>query len=254
MRARPNPMNRTNPAPAPHGRPLPGESPSYRTARDALLQAELELRRQTEALAVQRRELPPGGAVPEDYVFQEWDPAAGRPRQVRLSELFDAGSDTLAIYSFMFKPGPDGPLEVPCPICTSIIDAIDGAAPHISQQTSFAVAAKVPVERFSAHGRARGWRHARLLSSASSSYNHDYHTEASDAQQFAMLTTFHRVDGVTRHFWSSEEWHVPPDRGQHPRHVDFMWPLWAVLDRTKHGRGSDWMPKLTYGVDERCRQ
>ena len=230
----------------PHGLPLPNESESYRAARDELLAAELELKRQTEVVARRRRELPPGGPVPEDYVFTEWDPVAGHPRQVPLSQLFAPGTDTLAIYSFMFKPGPSGPLEVPCPICTSIIDGIDGAAQHISQRTSFAVAAKVPIERFSAHARARGWRHARLLSSVGSTYNRDYQAEQSDAEQFAMLTTFRRSDGVTRHFWSSEEWQVPPDPGQHPRHVDFMWPLWAVLDRTAHGRGADWMPKLAY--------
>jgi len=32
----------------------------------------------------------------------------------------------------------------------------------------------------------------------------------------------------------------------HPRHVDFMWPLWAVLDRTPEGRGTDWAPELDY--------
>ena len=64
-----------------HEQRLPGESEDYRQARDELLSAELELRRQTEAVAAKRRELPPGGAVPEDYVFQEWDPAVGRPRE-----------------------------------------------------------------------------------------------------------------------------------------------------------------------------
>jgi predicted dithiol-disulfide oxidoreductase (DUF899 family) len=46
-----------------------------------------------------------------------------------------------------------------------------------------------------------------------------------------MLTTFVRSNGVIRHFWSSEEWHVPADPGQNPRHVDFMWPLWGVLNQ-----------------------
>ena len=49
---------------------FPGESPEYRTARDALLEREIGLRREMEAVAPARRELPPGGAVPEDYVFQ----------------------------------------------------------------------------------------------------------------------------------------------------------------------------------------
>ena len=48
----------------------PGESAEYRAARDRLLEHEIELRRAMEAVAAARRELPPGGAVPEDYVFQ----------------------------------------------------------------------------------------------------------------------------------------------------------------------------------------
>ena len=39
---------------------------------------------------------------------------------------------------------------------------------------------------------------------------------------------------------------APTDEGQHPRHVDFMWPLWAMLDRTPDGRGGDWSPRLDY--------
>ena len=38
---------------------FPNESDDYRAARDALLTAEAELRRQLEAVAAQRRELPP---------------------------------------------------------------------------------------------------------------------------------------------------------------------------------------------------
>ena len=48
---------------------FPGESAEYRTARDRLLEREIELRRAMEAAAAARRALPPGGAVPEDYVF-----------------------------------------------------------------------------------------------------------------------------------------------------------------------------------------
>ena len=49
---------------------FPRESAQYRAARDRLLNQEIELRRAMEEVAAARRELPPGGAVPEDYVFQ----------------------------------------------------------------------------------------------------------------------------------------------------------------------------------------
>ena len=85
----------------------------------------MELRRQVERVAAQRRALPPGGEIPEDYVFEAAG-ASGKPKRVRLSELFAPGKDTLAIYSFMF--GPER--ERPCPGCTHFIDGLDGASRH----------------------------------------------------------------------------------------------------------------------------
>lgn len=41
----------------------PNESAEYRAARNALLDAEIALRAQIEAVAAQRRALPPGGAL-----------------------------------------------------------------------------------------------------------------------------------------------------------------------------------------------
>ncbi len=226
---------------------FPGETDAYRAARDRLLEAELDLRRRIEAVAAQRRELPLGGTVPTDYELAEWDAGVGKVRATRLSELFAPGGDTLLVYSFMFRPGEEGlALEVPCPICTSIIDGIDGGVRHLEQRIAFAVIAKAPVERLAAHARARGWRHVRLLSSAGTTFNRDYHAETEDEEQFAVATTFVRRDGRLHHFWSSELWHVPTEAGQHPRHVDFMWPMWAILDSTPQGRGSDWMPRLDY--------
>jgi predicted dithiol-disulfide oxidoreductase (DUF899 family) len=37
---------------------------------------------------------------------------------------------------------------------------------------------------------------------------------------------------------------APADPGLRPRHVDFIWPVWAVLDHTPEGRGTDWGPEL----------
>ena len=85
---------------------FPGESPEYRAARDRLLEREIDLRRVTEAAAAARRELPPGGPVPEDYAFQGAGSDA-TPTDIRLSELFAPGKDSLVIYSFMFPRDPD---------------------------------------------------------------------------------------------------------------------------------------------------
>jgi predicted dithiol-disulfide oxidoreductase (DUF899 family) len=230
-----------------HSVRFPGESEEYRRARDELLRSEMELRRNAELVAAQRRELPLGGEVPSDYGFEEQLPDGTGTRTVRLSELFEDGKETLFLYSFMFIPGESGlPLESGCPSCTSIIDAIDGEAPHISQRVNLAVAAKVPIEQFSEHARSRGWRNIRLLSSAATTYNTDYNAESQDGSQDPIATVFVRRDGKIHHTWSSELYFAPRDPGQDMRHVDFMWPLWSVLDRTPGGRGSDWRPQLEY--------
>jgi predicted dithiol-disulfide oxidoreductase (DUF899 family) len=113
----------------------------------------------------------------------------------------------------MVVPREQGlPFEGPCPTCTSIIDGID----------------------------------ARLLSSSGTSYNRDYGAEDDNGYQRPLATVFaRRPDGI-HHFWSSELWFATRDEGQDPRHVDFMWPLWAVFEHTPDGRGTDWMPQLDY--------
>jgi predicted dithiol-disulfide oxidoreductase (DUF899 family) len=219
----------------------PNESEEYRRARDELLRSELELRRNEEAVAAQRRALPPGGEVPVDYVFD------GAKGSVRLSELFAEGKDTLFLYNFMFVPDEHGdPLGSACPDCTSIIDAIDMTALHLTQPINFAVIARVSIERFLAHGKSRRWRHVRLLSSANNTFNADYNAESPDGAQRPIATVLTRSDGTIRHFWSSELAGAPTDPNQHPRHVDFMWPLWGMLDRTPEGRGTGWRPQLEY--------
>ena len=49
---------------------FPGEPREYRHARNQLLESEAELRRMNEQVAAQRRALPLGGVLAEDYVFE----------------------------------------------------------------------------------------------------------------------------------------------------------------------------------------
>ena len=218
---------------------FPNESAEYRRARDRLLEAEIALRRQIEAVAAQRRALPPGGEVPDDYVFKEGEDA----RPVRMSQLF-AGKPTLIAYSFMFGPKMDHA----CPSCTSILDALDGEARHVTQRASLVVIAKSPIARIRAHARQRGWRTLRLLSSATNNYNADYHGENAEGSQTSALNVFSLANGVVRHSFGAELHNGPSDPGQDPRHVDSIWPLWNLLDFTPEGRG-DFRPKLQYADD-----
>ena len=238
---------------------FPGESAEYRVARNRLLEQEIELRRSMEEVAAARRRLPPGGVVPQDYVFQSQGPG-GRQTRVRMSELFAPGKDSLVIYNMMFprdpsdhSPGPSGgrtallPLaEGPCPSCTSLLDQLDGAAEHASQRINLVVVAKTAIERLLTFAAERGWRRLRLVSSAGTTYNRDYLAEASDGTQKPMLNVFRREGQTIRHFWGSELFYAPADPGQDPRHVGTLEPLWNLFDLTPQGRGTDWYEQLSY--------
>jgi predicted dithiol-disulfide oxidoreductase (DUF899 family) len=238
---------------------FPGESPQYRAARDLLLEQEVELRSAMEAVAAARRALPPGGIVPEDYVF-EGEGADGAVTELRLSELFAPGRDSLVIYSFMFPrdPGDDRPgpafgesqrlplAEGPCPSCVALLDQLDGAAEHASQHINFAVVARARLPRIVTFANERGWRRLRLLSSAHNSFNRDYHAETVEGAQRPMLNVFHREGETIRHFWGSELLYAPTQPGQEPRHVGTLEPLWNLFDLTREGRPAGWDEQLTY--------
>jgi predicted dithiol-disulfide oxidoreductase (DUF899 family) len=238
---------------------FPGESAEYRAARNRLLAQEIELRRTMEAVAAARRRLPPGGVVAQDYVFQTQG-ADGAPTEVRLSELFAPGRDSLVIYSMMFprdpsdnSPGPAGgetallPLmEGPCPSCTAFLDQLDGAAEHASQRINLVVLATTPIERLATFAAERGWRRLRLVSAAGTTYNRDYLAEAEDGTQKPMLNVFRRDLRTIRHFWGSELFYAPADPGQDPRHVGTLEPLWNLFDLTPDGRGTDWYEQFSY--------
>jgi predicted dithiol-disulfide oxidoreductase (DUF899 family) len=228
-----------------HSFQFPGGTDAYRRARNELLQAEIDLRRRVEQVAALRRQLPAGGEIPEDYVFEEGAADlddAQTVHQVSLSQLFRPGKDTLAIYSFMFGPK----MKAACPMCTSIIDGLNATAVNAGQRINLAVVAKSPLERLRNFARERGWNHLRLLSSAANNYNRDYYGEDEKGGQQPSLNIFVRRSGKIRHFWHSELKLVPPEPGQNERHVDIIWPLWNLLDFTPEGRGTDWYPSLTY--------
>ena len=218
-----------------HDVQFPNESRAYREARNALLLAERELRRQVERVAEQRRALPPGGAIAEDYVFADVRNSGRKPR---LSELF-AGKSTLVAYSFMYGPK----MDEPCPMCSSMLDALNGQVPHITQRAGLAVIAKSLPERIAAFARERGWDQLPLFSSADNRYNVDYKGEDANGNQRPAMNVFVLRDGKVHHSWCSELMFVKADPGQDPRHIDMIWPLWNVLDLTPEGRDA-WRPKL----------
>jgi predicted dithiol-disulfide oxidoreductase (DUF899 family) len=214
---------------------FPNESEDYRRARDALLAEEIELRRQIERVAEQRRMLPPGGEVKKEYEFQ------GPVGKVSFEDLF-ADKDTLVVYSYMF--GPER--ERPCPMCTSLLSAWDGEVPDMQQRVAMAVVARSPIERLLSFKQERGWHHLPLYSDMSGDYSRDYHALGKNGSDDAAFNVFTRRDGVIRHFWSQEMGGPTADPGQDPRGAPDLMPLWTLLDSTPEGRAADWYPKLSY--------
>ncbi len=222
---------------------FPGESGEYRRARDQLLAAEDALRRMNEQVAAQRRALPAGGLLPEDYVFE----SAADGGEVRFSDLFAPGKNSLVIYNMMFprwsedrRAGAPGgwtaqlPLvEQPCPSCTSLVDGLEGAAFHLAERINLAVIAKTSPDRLGTYAQERGWRNLRLLSSRNNSFNADYHAENPDGGQLPVLNVFYRGQEGIHHQWTSEMTFARGDTSS----LDAVWAIFGALDLTPDGRG-----------------
>jgi predicted dithiol-disulfide oxidoreductase (DUF899 family) len=226
---------------------FPNESQEYRDARDALLRQEVELMRQLEAVTAQRQSLPPGGEIPEDYVFDRIGDD-GAPTGVRMSELF-GDSDTLMLYSPMFPRlcGDDRPIpthgifaelpvdQTPCPSCAALVDMWDGMYAQLDGLGGkLAIVAKSPIEQVATFARERGWHHIQVLSAAKSTFRSDYGGDNADGQPAPMLTIFKRwPDGTIRLHWAGEhslakfEQHV---HGQPAEPHPIVEPLWALYD------------------------
>jgi predicted dithiol-disulfide oxidoreductase (DUF899 family) len=213
---------------------VPGESPAYRTARNALLIEEIELRRHLERVAAQRRALPPGGTVPQDFSF------AATTGEIRFSQLF-AGHDTLMVYSMMYGPQR----AAPCPSCTSFLSAWNGIAVNLRERVAMAVTARSPIGRLMEYRAQRGFGNLPFYADTGGDYTRAYVSQTDD--DMPGFSVFVRIDGALRHFYSGEMSGEMSDPGQDPRGAPDLDPLWSMLDLAPQGRGVDWYPKLEYG-------
>ena len=212
----------------------PNESADYRKARNELLIEEIELRRHLERVASQRRALPPGGQIPQDFELISED------GPVRLSELFGS-KDTLMAYSMMYGPQR----KAPCPMCTSFLSAWNGTAVNLRERIAMVVTARSPIERLIEYKKQRDFRELRFAADTSGDYTRtSVSPEDADVPGFSVFT---RRDGIIRHFYSGEMSGQMADPGQDPRGGPDLDPLWLMLDLTPEGRGTDWYPKLDYG-------
>jgi predicted dithiol-disulfide oxidoreductase (DUF899 family) len=221
---------------------LTNETEEYRTKREALRAAELELARQREVVAALRRALPQGPVV-EDYVFEEGpaDLNAGDEPvgQVRLSELFTAPGRSLVVYHLMYGKKQANP----CPMCTMWIDGWNGVAHHLKQNVDLAIVAAADPVTLRAYARARGWNRLRLLSCGTNTFKYDMKSEDREGRQDSTISVFTRdADGAARHFYTA---HPALAEDVRERGLDLLTPVYNVLDLTPQGRGS-WYAGLGY--------
>ncbi|WP_020666138.1 DUF899 family protein [Amycolatopsis nigrescens] len=215
-----------------------GASEEYRTARRALVEAEAAVRDQLEAVAAQRRALPPGPVLP-DYRFTEGpaDLAADEPAgPVSLAGLF-GDHDELVVYHLMFHPDDDAA----CPMCSMWVDGLHGVSHHLTRRAALAVVAKAPIGKLRAWGRHRGWQGLRLVSAYDTSFTTDLGVEGPRGGQFPAVSVFTRRGDQVRHSYTQSA--DFPDRAQ--RGIDLLSPVWNVWDLLPSGRG-EWLPDNTY--------
>ncbi len=228
---------------------FPNEPPTYRVARNALLEREAELRRHMEAVAAELRALPAGGEIPEDYEFDCVAQDGFSP--IRISDLF-GGRDALMIYHFMFPRHVRDPRhrpstgifaalpvkEGPCPSCTALIDTWNGMLPHFKGLGgNLVIVANAPVVRLAAFVHEKGWKNLRFLSAARNRFMQAYGGIDSEGQSVPMMTVLKRwPDGKIRLHWASELIRAAPEPGQDARHLGTVEPLWTLFDLTPGGR------------------
>ena len=203
-----------------------------------------------ERVAELRRQLPLG-AVVQDYAFIEGpadlDAGDTPARRVRLSELFTGPDRSLVIYQFMYGKRQTSP----CPMCTLLIDSLNGVAHHLAQNVDLAIVAAADQPALRAHARSQGWSNLRLLSAAEgSTFKYDLGGEDREGNQDSTLSVFTRdADGTLRHFYSAHP-RMAPDINE--RGLDLLTPVYNVLDLTPQGRG-DWYASLDYAPNARRR-
>lgn len=210
----------------------PNESVEYRTAREALHAEEQALIEKVKAVAEQRRRLPLGGKLKEDYTFI-WATDERLGENVKFSELFQ-DKETLLIYSFMYGPSWDNP----CPSCTSIVDGLDRMAYQVSQDAAFVVIGKAPAQNINAWAKQRGWTQINLISGLESTYQADYRCQGeSDERQYPTMQVFTKEDDTIYHFWGTELAN---------NDIDMVWPYWNLMDMTPAGRPNRPNPPQTF--------
>ena len=224
---------------------LQNESDEYLAKREELRLAEIESMKIREKVAELRRRLPQGPVV-RNYTFIEGpadlDAGDTPTPEVQLSELFTKPDRSLVIYQFMYGKKQ----TKPCPMCTLLIDSLNGVAHHLAQNVDLAIVAAADPPALRAHARRHGWNRLRLLSTAEgSTFKYDLGGEDSEGRQDSTISVFTRdANGSIRHFYTG---HPRMGADIKERGLDLLIPVYNVLDLIPQGRG-EWYASLDYPV------
>ena len=116
----------------------------------------------------------------------------------------------------------------------------------VPDRVAIAVTARSPIERLIDYRNQLGLTNLPFVSDRSGDYTRTYVSyEEADIPGFSV---FSGRDETIRHFYSAEMSGAMADSGQDPRGAPDLDPLWLMLDWTPEGRGTDWYPKLDYGL------
>lgn len=199
-------------------------------SRMDLLAEEKAFTRARDALAARRRALP-RYLVDRPYVFQS------ERGPLTLAQLF-GGRGQLIVYHFMF--GADW--EQGCKSCSFWADGFDGIITHLNQRdVSMAAVSTAPLAKLLEFRQRMGW-HFDWVSSAGTSFNHDfgviggpdetlvynYGKPKVDAGELPGLSVFAREGDEVYHTYSC-----------YARGLDAFNSAYQLLDLTPKGRDED---------------
>jgi predicted dithiol-disulfide oxidoreductase (DUF899 family) len=248
-----------------------GTRAEWLAARLELLEAEKELTRRSDELALQRQELP-WVRIDKEYQLESDEGPAS------LVDLF-GGRSQLLIYHFMF--GPD--YTAGCPSCSAIADGFDRSAVHLANHdVTLGAVSRAPLPKLQAYKERMGWSFP-WASSFSSDFNYDFQAahskedweagaveynfrtsdfrpaagESAGMDEFASnivgtdwktyrhegpgVSAFALEDGVVYHTYSA-----------YARGLDGLWGMYQWLDRAPLGRNENgfwWHRHDEYGSE-----
>jgi predicted dithiol-disulfide oxidoreductase (DUF899 family) len=165
-----------------------GTREEWLAARLKLLEAEKELTRRSDELALQRQELP-WVRIDKEYKFETDEGSAS------FADLFK-GRSQLLIYHFMF--GPD--YKAGCPNCSSIADGFNGFVTHLTNHdVALCAVSRGPLKKLQEYKRRMGWIFP-WASSLGNDFNFDFNASFTEEQQ--------REGGIEYNYRREPAWKV----------------------------------------------